>query len=300
MTSQLLTRDQLGMRDRTGEYAPLNAEGITVHHGGPTPWRSGWDTLDEFLRLCDHARCPSIWRAWQDFHMTPGALGTRPPAAPIDIAYTSGICPHGVRFEGRGPMHRTAANGSNEGNRRSYACVYIAGLTKDGREDPLTDAAKLAFLDERDRLLKEIRWVHSDWYSTQCPGTYLKQWQRANCPRPGVLPPAPLPAPVVPPRIWTGQEFTLEDDMRIRVMKVDMPDLGSDPDAAYVDLDGREGRPAVAAGRCTGVRVNGANERRGGGAGDVRDLEFNGFTRLRFRDFDKHAKPSILVSAIVD
>lgn len=93
-----------------------------------------------------------------------------------DIAYSSLVCPHGVRFEGRGPGRRTAAQGTAEGNHRSYAVCYIAGAN-----DPLTDAAKAAFLAEGDRLAP-LRWGHQDWKSTACPGTDLWAWRQAGFP----------------------------------------------------------------------------------------------------------------------
>lgn len=93
-----------------------------------------------------------------------------------DIAYTSGACPHGVRYEGRGPGRRTAAQGTTAGNDRSYAVCYIAG-----GNDPLTDEARAAFADEGARL-KPLRWGHQDWKSTACPGTDLWAWRRAGFP----------------------------------------------------------------------------------------------------------------------
>lgn len=302
MTTQRLTREQLGMRPPTGDYTPLHAQGATLHYGGPSPWPSKWGTLEEFIALCDHNRCPSIWRAWQDYHMSPGALGTHAPNHPIDIAYTSGVCCHGVRLEGRGAGHRTAAQGTNEGNDKSYAVVYLAGKQKDGRDDPLTPAAKVAFLDESAYLLQPYRWVHSDWHSTSCPGDPLYQWQRVGCPAPGVLPPTPPPLPIVPPLISTGSVYILEDlDMaKLAVYDVPVPKLGSQPDDAYWDLDGAAGRPLVRAGHCVSVRVGAADTTAGGGPGEVRDCEHNGVTRLRFREFEQNAAPTIIVTALVD
>ena len=162
----------------------VRAEGNTAHYGGPSPW-SGVDrsSAPRFYATADHARCPTIMRAYQRFH-----LDSRGWA---DFAYSSGVCPHGHRYEGRGPGVRTAAQGTNDGNFRSYATCYLAG---DG--DPLPDQAKHAYVDEGARL-KANRWGHRDWKATACPGAPLYAWARQGFPRPGT--PAPKPAPTPAP-----------------------------------------------------------------------------------------------------
>jgi hypothetical protein len=114
-------------------------------------------------------------RAYQAFHLDSRGW--------CDFAYSSGVCPHGTRYVGRGPGVRTAAQGTNDGNLRSYACV---GLWGDG--DPLTDPAKLAYLDEGARLAR-LRWGHRDWKSTACPGNPAYAWRSAGFPRPSTPPP---------------------------------------------------------------------------------------------------------------
>jgi hypothetical protein len=96
-----------------------------------------------------------------------------------DIAYNALVCPHGHRYEGRGPGIRSGANGTNIGNARSEAVVYIAGGT-----DPLTDEAKRAYLDEETRFGRELRWNHSNWKSTSCAGPAIKTWQAQGWSRP--------------------------------------------------------------------------------------------------------------------
>jgi hypothetical protein len=142
----------------------------------------------------DHTRCASIWRAWQSFHMD--ARGWS------DIAYSSGVCPHGTRFEGRGPGRRTAANGTNTGNDLSLATCYIAGVG-----DPLTDAAKHAFCDEAARFGVPLDRAHSDWKPTGCPGDELRAWIRAGAPRPGGPPPGPPTPPTTEDIVATLQEL---------------------------------------------------------------------------------------------
>jgi hypothetical protein len=155
---------------------------LTAHYGGPSPWRGG---------IGSHDRCAGIVRGYQAYHMDSNGWS--------DIAYSSCVCPHGVRFEGRGPGVRTAANGTNAGNSESLATCYIAG---DG--DPLTDAARHAFRDEADRFGVPLDRVHSDWFSTSCPGHDLRAWVKGGAPRPGVVPPPPGPATPVGPTDWAA------------------------------------------------------------------------------------------------
>lgn len=168
----LHSRQEAGLRAPKSRSTNIRPEGLTAHYGGPSPWGAGVDRTSpaRFAATCDHARCPTIWRSWQSFHMDANGW--------VDIAYTSGCCPHGHRYEGRGPGVRTAANGTNDGNLRSHATVYIAG---DG--DPLTDAARRAFLDEQARL-GPLRWDHGDWKPTSCAGSPIRAWKKAGWPAP--------------------------------------------------------------------------------------------------------------------
>lgn len=282
MTTQFVTRDGAGLREPAGKYSTITVEGITLHYGGPSPWTvrnpAGWN----------HQRCASIWRAWQDYHM--GGHGW------IDIAYTSGCCPHGVRYEGRGKGHRTAANGTNEANSRSLACVYIAG-----QGDPLTDEAKLGFLDESDRLAALILWDHRSWFGTECPGTPLSLWRQARCPRPGFLVPAPQPPPILPPPIATSRTFTLEELDMAKITRTAYPVPALADGSGYWDLDGAPGRPRVAAGRCISVEINGGEQ---AGSKDFPHVaepkDWAGFTRIMLGGFEKGAKPTLIVTSIAD
>lgn len=188
----LLTRAQIGLRPPRATPSRIASEGQTAHYGGPSPWR-GADTSSAaaFRDSTDHARCPSIWRAWQAFHMDERRWN--------DIAYNSGICPHGVRLEGRGPGRRSGANGTNTGNARSTATCYIAGDA-----DPITDEAKAAYLDECERMGSPPRWQHGDWKSTACAGSSIRAWKAQGWPAPGSVAPAPSKPPVVPPRPTPG------------------------------------------------------------------------------------------------
>lgn len=179
-----LSRADIGLRPRVCSSTNIRAEGDTAHYGGPSPWTGAVDrsSAETFEATTDHNRCASIWRAYQAYHLDTQGW--------CDIAYTSGVCPHGYRLEGRGPGQRTGANGTNDGNFRSYATCYIAGTG-----DPLTDSAKRAFLDEAERLGRPLRWGHRDWKSTSCPGDPLYIWRSGGFPAPEGPPPPPPPPP---------------------------------------------------------------------------------------------------------
>lgn len=192
MTTPLLTRAQIGLRPPRSTPSRISTEGQTAHYGGPSPWRNA-DTSSPtaFRDSTDHGRCASIWRAWQAFHMDSRGW--------TDIAYNSGFCPHGVRFEGRGPGRRSGANGTNDGNARSTASCYIAG-----DDDPITDEAKAAYLDECERMASPPRWQHGDWKSTACAGPSIRAWKAAGWPWLGTVTAPPSAPPVVPPAPTTG------------------------------------------------------------------------------------------------
>ena len=155
-------------------------EGLTLHYGGPSPW-SGVDrsSTAAFLRTASHDRCATIMRAYQRYHMDNRGWA--------DFAYSSGACPHGHRYEGRGKDVRTAAQGTTAGNDASHATCYIAG-----EGDPLTPEAKAAFRDESLRL-RGLRKGHRDWKSTACPGTELYRWVHSAQTVPGGTTPPPPP-----------------------------------------------------------------------------------------------------------
>ncbi|MGK5497796.1 peptidoglycan-binding domain-containing protein [Streptomyces sp. URMC 125] len=141
-------------RNRSADITPGNG-GTTVHHVG------GSRTAQS-----DHGSCAGQVRGIQNHHMDGNGWA--------DIAYTYLVCVHGYVFEGRGPGVRTAANGTDTGNRDWYAvCALTGGSPSD--YDPVTD-----------RLLDALRWSigtlrdvggagrginrHADHLPTSCPG----------------------------------------------------------------------------------------------------------------------------------
>jgi hypothetical protein len=175
-STPFVSRAGWGARPAVCVSTNIAPEGDTLHYGGPSPW-SGVDrsSAARFLATASHARCATIMRAYQGFHLDSRGW--------CDFAYSSAVCPHGVRYEGRGRGVRTAAQGTNDGNLRSYATVGLWGAG-----DPLTDPAKLAYLDEGVRLAR-LRWGHRDWKSTSCPGDPAYAWRAAGFPRPSTSPP---------------------------------------------------------------------------------------------------------------
>lgn len=134
--------------------------GVAVHWGGP---RQANGT---------HPLCERTWRAWQDFHMAPGGLGTRNGAA--DIAYTAGFCNHGYVLAGRGFGVRTGANGSDLGNGRFYAFAWIGGVGQVANQQAL-DALDWLVLEARTRhgAGRQVS-PHSRFTNSSCPGRQLR------------------------------------------------------------------------------------------------------------------------------
>lgn len=175
MSSPLHSRSEVGLAPPRRVSHSIHPAHLTAHYAGPSPWRG---------RAPDHSRCATIWRGWQAYHQN--ARGW------YDIAYTSGVCPHGHRFEGRGAGVRTAANGTNVANAGSYATCYIAGVG-----DALTPEAQAAFLDESMRLRVPLDRVHRDWKATACPGDPLTAWVHAGAPAPSTVPLEPPSAAAI-------------------------------------------------------------------------------------------------------
>lgn len=175
----------------------IRPEGITAHYGGPSNWTGANRTSGAaFARSTDHARCATVVASWHAYHISKGWSG---------LAYTSVVCPHGTVFDGRGKGKRTAANGTNTGNDRSYAVCYLAG-----DNDPLTDEAKRAYHSEASRLGVPLRWIHREWKSTSCPGAAVEAWAKQGWPMPGGT---TRPTPIQPghPAQITSEELDMTE-----------------------------------------------------------------------------------------
>jgi hypothetical protein len=149
----------------------------TGHYAGPTDWRqAGIDrsTPESFRDTTDHGRCAAIMRSHQSFHMNDRGWS--------DYAYSGAFCPHGVGFIGRGRGVRTAAQGTTDGNNRSFALQYMGA----GDADPLTVEAQRAAIDMTTWLGYPLRRGHKDWKSTSCPGPHVYAWRLAGFPHPPI------------------------------------------------------------------------------------------------------------------
>lgn len=171
MVSPLISRQAAGLlpaRRVTRTSVPTM---LTAHYLGESPWRGAdRSSSARFEATTEHARCATLWRGVQAYHYRPGNNAS-------DVYYNSMVCGHGYRFEGRGPGVQTGANGTAEGNRRSYAVLYLAGAG-----DPVTEAAARAMLDEETRYRVPILRDHSKWKPTACGGDALRGWIAAGKP----------------------------------------------------------------------------------------------------------------------
>jgi len=157
MTAKIVgfvTRAEAGLRSpRSVSYnVDPDRGGVAVHYGGNGGPPS------------DHDGCLKRWKAWQNFHM--GSRGW------VDIAYNFGYCNHGYAFAGRGFGVRSAAQGTNDGNQRYLAAVWIGG----GNAKPTDDA-----LNALEWIISQVRAhgggdevrPHRSFHSTSCPGDFL-------------------------------------------------------------------------------------------------------------------------------
>lgn len=74
----------------------MSRYGFVIHHNGPAV---GFDADDP------HTRCTSFWNGVRRYHMETKGWS--------DIAYSFGMCPHGITFTGRGWDRAQFANGAD-------------------------------------------------------------------------------------------------------------------------------------------------------------------------------------------
>lgn len=148
---KFVSRQQCGLKaPRPGIGSLVPSFGSTVHY-------------EAAASAADHARCDSIVRGIQAFHMGSDRGW-------LDIAYTSLGCQHGYVYEGRWVGKRTAAQGTDEGNATAYAHCLMIGVG---------ETPSQAMLDATVDVLALLRWSgkagqgvngHRDWHATACPG----------------------------------------------------------------------------------------------------------------------------------
>lgn len=165
-----VSRIQWGARPPTAAYKSINSTVTTGHWEGP------------HMGSFPHDSCAPKVRGIQAYHMDNNGWS--------DIAYNGLACPHGYVFEGRGPGHRSAANGTNAANDTSAVICYIGG-----EGDPFTPEGQQAMMDGAAWLGDPMQKGHRDWYSTACPGDVIYDWIYSG--QAPVTPPTP-PGPVGP------------------------------------------------------------------------------------------------------
>lgn len=222
---KFVTRAQWGARRPDGQTG-ISPELGTFHwEGTGLPWPRA------------HEACYSLVRGIQAYHMD--AKGWD------DIAYNAVPCPHGYIFEGRGPWVRSAANGTNEGNRRAYAICYLGGVG-----DPFTDEGKYAMADALAWLGMKDHNGHRDWKPTECPGAEIYEWQKAGM---------PLPTPPIPPTSWTITHRGLRlAELQEPMMRISLTTPLDKDGKAWLPLDGQADRPLVMFGDLISVRPHGS------------------------------------------
>ena len=194
--SHVVTREEAGLRPpRRKTLLKADAiRGVVVHWSGSV----GDQTHD-------HSVCDDIVRGWQNKHMAPGGLGAADGA--VDIAYSSGVCPHGYRFRMRGPGVRTGANGTSKCNEAHHAVVAFGGpgyAPTSVQMEALREEVR--FYNDQFPGPDEVK-PHSDCKATQCCGDYLRgeiaggYFGATPPPAPPTPPPTPPPAPAP---AWPG------------------------------------------------------------------------------------------------
>lgn len=194
-----VTRAAWGARAPKSTSPISEVLGDALHYEGPA------------MGSFPHTSCASKVRGIQAFHMDGRGWA--------DIAYSAVVCPHGYVYEGRGKGRRSAAQGTNDGNAHYYA---VCGLW--GQGDPVTDAAKQAYLDA-------FAWLggggqrrpHSSFHATACPGDPVRAWIAAGLPAPG---PAPTPKPT--PGAPAMDEFFAYDPKFFGGVTVAVSDIDGD------------------------------------------------------------------------
>lgn len=181
MTAQIAgfhSRAELGMRAPRSISTNITPSrgGVALHWGGAG------------AAPADHEGCKARWRGWQSYHMDGRGW--------VDIAYNFGFCDHGYVLAGRGFGVRSAAQGTNDGNQRFYAAVWVGGAASTPTPLALDAAEWIVAESQRAGGAGRVCLPHWSFHKTDCPGLVLAaKADQLN----GTTPPAPTPTPAPPP-----------------------------------------------------------------------------------------------------
>lgn len=111
-----------------------------------------------------HSACVAYWISTRSMHM-------RAPRKWRDIGYSFGVCPHGVRFEGRGWQREQAAQPG--GNTTWTSCTLMLGPGEMPRPEQI-QGVRLLRNELMNKGLKAAIRPHSAFISTSCPGDIIR------------------------------------------------------------------------------------------------------------------------------
>lgn len=132
--------------------------GFVIHHNGPEANCIGQP----------HDRCERFWNAVKSYHMNTRGWS--------DIAYSFGVCPHGIRFTGRGWYKNQFANGADvvgadDGADSYWYTVIVFIGTGEAPTDAMVNGVRALIAEGRqadhcdDRVLP-----HNAFKVKACPG----------------------------------------------------------------------------------------------------------------------------------
>lgn len=143
--------------------------GFTVHWNGPPANVIGHP----------HDRCQSFWAGVKAFHMSP-----RPgiPHGWSDIAYSFGVCHHGIFLTGRGWDKNQFANGHDDvgaddgPDSEWYSVLCFIGEGETPNEGMLIGLENVIHTGRHYGHCGDLIYPHWAWKHKTCPGPDLTRW----------------------------------------------------------------------------------------------------------------------------
>ncbi len=143
-------------------------KGFVLHHNGPPASCVGKS----------HTRCIAFWNAVKAYHQQKWPKSN-------DIAYSFGVCPHGVQFTGRGWDRNQFANGSddvgvNDGKDSEWYTVLVFLGGDEAPTDAMVDGV-ISLIDEGRTSKRCAARVlpHNAFKRKPCPGPQFTAYARA-------------------------------------------------------------------------------------------------------------------------